>query len=356
MIMNLLNQYGVTERFLAQATMFPDYILARVVAQYRGKYKIVTEQNEMLAEISGKLRYDTDELAMYPAVGDYVMIDAVGDTAVVHHVLTRKSLFVRKAVGMSGQAQPIAANVDIAFLCMSLNQNYSLNRMERYLSIAWDSGAKPVVVLTKSDLCDNLDSAVEQIDTISFYSDIITVSMYDEDLCEKFLPYFRENQTCAFIGSSGVGKSTIINELLGESVITTQEIGKGDKGRHTTTGREMFPCPLGGVVIDTPGMREMGAESADLSKTFADISELAQQCQFRNCTHTNEPGCAVLKAVENGELDMRRLESYRKLEQEASYDGLSSKEIEIKKSERMFKEVGGMKNVRRYARDHNKRK
>ena len=331
MIMNLLNQYGVTERFLAQATMFPDYILARVVAQYRGKYKIVTEQNEMLAEISGKLRYDTDELAMYPAVGDYVMIDAVGDTAVVHHVLTRKSLFVRKAVGMSGQAQPIAANVDIAFLCMSLNQNYSLNRMERYLSIAWDSGAKPVVVLTKSDLCDNLDSAVEQIDTISFYSDIITVSMYDEDLCEKFLPYFRENQTCAFIGSSGVGKSTIINELLGESVITTQEIGKGDKGRHTTTGREMFPCPLGGVVIDTPGMREMGAESADLSKTFADISELAQQCQFRNCTHTNEPGCAVLKAVENGELDMRRLESYRKLEQEASYDGLSSKEIEIKK-------------------------
>ncbi|MDD6190033.1 MAG: ribosome small subunit-dependent GTPase A [Firmicutes bacterium] len=354
--MNLLNQYGVTERFLAQATMFPDYIPARVVAQYRGKYKIVTEQNEMLAEISGKLRYDTDELAMYPAVGDYVMIDAVGDTAVIHHVLTRKSLFVRKAVGMSGQAQPIAANVDIAFLCMSLNQNYSLNRMERYLSIAWDSGAKPVVVLTKSDLCDNLDSAVEQIDTISFYSDIITVSMYDEDLCEKFLPYFRENQTCAFIGSSGVGKSTIINELLGESVITTQEIGKGDKGRHTTTGREMFPCPLGGVVIDTPGMREMGAESADLSKTFADISELAQQCQFRNCTHTNEPGCAVLKAVENGELDMRRLESYRKLEQEASYDGLSSKEIEIKKSERMFKEVGGMKNVRRYARDHNKRK
>lgn len=356
MIMNLLNQYGVTERFLAQATMFPDYIPARVVAQYRGKYKIVTEQNEMLAEISGKLRYDTDELAMYPAVGDYVMIDAVGDTAVIHHVLTRKSLFVRKAVGMSGQAQPIAANVDIAFLCMSLNQNYSLNRMERYLSIAWDSGAKPVVVLTKSDLCDDLDSAVEQIDTISFYSDIITVSMYDEDLCEKFLPYFRENQTCAFIGSSGVGKSTIINELLGESVITTQEIGKGDKGRHTTTGREMFPCPLGGVVIDTPGMREMGAESADLSKTFADISELAQQCQFRNCTHTNEPGCAVLKAVENGELDMRRLESYRKLEQEASYDGLSSKEIEIKKGERMFKEVGGMKNVRRYARDHNKRK
>lgn len=354
--MNLLNQYGLSERFLAQATMFPDYTLARVVAQYRGKYKIVTEQKEMLAEISGKLRHDTDELSMYPTVGDYVMVAVEEDTAIIHNVLVRKSLFVRKAVGVSGQAQPVAANVDIVFLCMSLNQNFNLNRMERYLAIAWDSGAIPVIVLTKSDLCQNLDSAVEQVEKISCYSDVITVSVYDADICEKFLPYFQKNQTCAFIGSSGVGKSTIINKLLGESVISTQEIGKGDKGRHTTTGREMFSCPLGGVVIDTPGMREMGAESVDLSKTFTEIPELAQHCQFRNCTHTNEPGCAVLKAVENGELDIRRLESYRKLEQEAGYEGLSSKEIEVKKSERMFKEVGGMKNVRRYAREHNKRR
>ena len=154
--MNLLNQYGISERFLALASMYPDYIPARVVAQYRGKYKIVTEQKELMAEISGKLRYDTNELVMYPAVGDYVMVDVVGDTAVIHQVLTRKSLFVRKAVGVSGQAQPIAANVDVAFLCMSLNQNYNLNRMERYLSIAWDSGAVPVVVLTKADLCSDL--------------------------------------------------------------------------------------------------------------------------------------------------------------------------------------------------------
>ena len=354
--MNLLNRYGISDRFLAQAAMFPDYTLARVVAQYRGKYKIVTEQKELMAEISGKLRHETDELAMYPAVGDYVMVDITGDTAVIHHVLTRKSLFVRKAVGVSGQAQAIAANIDIVFLCMSLNQNYNLNRMERYLSIAWDSGTTPVVVLTKSDLCNDLNSAVEQVEKISCYSDVITVSMFDEDVCEKFLPYFRKNQTCTFIGSSGVGKSTLINELLGEAVITTQEIGKGDKGRHTTTGREMFPCPLGGVVIDTPGMREMGAESVDLSKSFSEISELAQHCQFRDCTHTNEPGCAILRAIDNGELDIRRLESYRKLEQEANYDGLSSKEIEVKKNERMFKEVGGMKNVRRYAREHNKRK
>lgn len=164
MAMDLLNQYGLSERFLTQATMYPDDTLARIIAQYRGKYKIVTAQGEMLAELSGRLRYDTDELAMYPAVGDYVMARVAADSAVIHHVLTRKSLFVRKAVGVSGQAQPIAANVDVVFLCMSLNHNFNLNRMERYLSIAWDSGATPVVVLTKSDLCQDLNKAVEQVE------------------------------------------------------------------------------------------------------------------------------------------------------------------------------------------------
>ena len=352
--MSQLNHYGVSQRFLTEATLYPNYQLARVIAQYRGKYKIVTEQAEMLAEISGKLRYDTEELAQYPTIGDYVMVDVQPELAVIHQVLTRKSLFIRKAVGLSGQAQPVASNVDIVFLCMSLNQNFSLNRMERYLSIAWDSGATPVIVLTKSDLSENLPQAVAQVEKISCFSDVVTLSMFDTDICEKFQPYFRKNQTCAFIGSSGVGKSTLINKLLGAPVITTQEIGKGDKGRHTTTGREMFPCPLGGVVIDTPGMREMGAESADLSKTFAEIEELAQHCRFRDCTHTNEPGCAVLAAVETGELDSRRLESYHKLEHEASYDGLSSKEIEVKKCERLFKDVGGMKNIRRFAREHRK--
>lgn len=353
--MNLLKQYGLSERFLAQATMFSDYELARVVAQHRGKYKIVTEREELLAEVSGKLRYETDELAAYPSVGDYVMVAVDSGSAIIHHVLTRKSLFVRKAVGMSGQAQPIAANADIAFLCMSLNQNFSLNRMERYLSIAWDSGATPVIVLTKADLCEDLVGAIAEVERISCYSDVITTSMFNGDIREKFLPYFKDNQTCVFIGSSGVGKSTIINGLLGDPIIATQEIGKGDKGRHTTTGREMFPCPLGGVVIDTPGMREMGAESIDLSKSFAEVEELAQRCRFSDCTHTSEPGCAVSAAVENGELDPRRLDSYRKLETEAGYDGLSSKEVEAKKFERMFKEVGGMKNARRFTKERNKR-
>lgn len=356
--MNDLKKYGMSERFIAEAALYPEYQLGRVVAQYRGKYKVATEQAETLAEISGRMRFNTEDLIEYPAVGDYVMVaqkDGFSE-AVIHKILTRKSIFVRKAVGVSGQSQPVAANIDIVFLCMSLNQNFSLNRMERYLSIAWDSGAIPVIVLTKSDLCEDLPGAVRKVEEISCFSDLIVLSMFDTDIREKFKPYFEKNQTCAFIGSSGVGKSTIINHLLGKSVLGTQEIGRADKGRHTTTGREMFSCPLGGVVIDTPGMREMGADSADLSKAFNEIEELAAGCRFRDCTHTNEPGCAVLAAVEEGFLSRRRLESFYKLRQEAEYDGLSSKEIEAKKFERMFKDVGGMKNARKLIKEHSKRK
>ncbi len=194
MTLHQLKRYGVSQRFLAEASLYPE-----------------------------------------------------GEVAVIHRVLRRKSLFVRRAVGVSGQAQPVTSNVDVVFLCMSLNQNFSLNRMERYLSIAWDSGATPVIVLTKADLCEDLAQAVSQVEAISCFSDILALSMFDEDIRDKFGPYFSKGQTCALIGSSGVGKSTLINCLLGTQVISTQEIGKGDKGRHTTTGREMLPCPLGGI-------------------------------------------------------------------------------------------------------------
>lgn len=356
--MNKLNLYGVNERFITEATLYPEYELARITAQYRGGYKAVTEHGEIRAQISGKMRFDTQDLAAYPAVGDFVMVHQPDchSEAVIHRILTRKSIFVRKAVGLSGQAQPVAANIDTVFLCMSLNQNFNLNRMERYLSIAWDSGATPVIVLTKADLSSDPTASIREVERISSYSDVIALSMFDTDIAGKFKPYFNKNQTCAFIGSSGVGKSTLINRLLDKPVLETQETGKSDKGRHTTTGREMFCCPLGGVVIDTPGMREIGAESADLSKAFHEIESLAEQCRFRDCTHTREPGCAVLAAVKDGQLEQRRLDSYMKLRHEAGYDGLSSKEIETKKLERMFKEVGGMKNARKFAKSHPKRR
>ncbi len=352
--MHQLQKYGISDRFINEATRYEGLKLARIVAQYKGLYKAITDDGEFLAEISGKLRYSIDALSQYPAVGDFVMVDheAQADRAVIHHILSRKSIFLRTAVGVSGQSQAVAANVDIVFICMSLNSNYNLNRLERYLAIAWDSGATPVILLTKADLCADIPAVVAEVERVSMFSDVITTSMWEETIAEKLQGYLKPDVTAAFIGSSGVGKSTLINKLLGQDTLATKAIGKDDKGRHTTTGRQMFPCPLGGVLIDTPGMREIGVQGTEITQSFADITELEAQCRFHDCTHTTEPGCAVQKAVQEGVIDERKLENYKKLKIESGYAGLSSREIATKKAERMFKEVGGMKNVKRFLKEN----
>ncbi len=351
--MSILYNYGLNDRFLSEATMYPDCSLARIIAQHRGIYKIITEHGEKSAEISGKFRYETTELAKFPAVGDYVMVSQNDSNshAIIHHVLTRKSLFLRTAVGVSGQTQPVAANIDTVFICMSLNNNFNLSRLERYLSVAWDSGAVPVVILTKADLCEDIVPIVEKVEAASSYADVVALSVFDDDVTSKLAKYLGNGSTTAFIGSSGVGKSTLINKLIDSELIATAEIGRDDKGRHTTTGREMFLSPLGGVLIDTPGMRELGIDGADIDKTFDDIEQLATKCKFNDCTHTKEPGCAILLALEEKTLDKRRLDNYNKIKLESSYDGLNFKEIETKKLERLFKDVGGVANMRKFRND-----
>lgn len=343
--MNCLENYGVSARFINEATLYPKYKLARIISQYKGMYKIATEENECFAEISGKYRYEVSKLYEYPAVGDFIMVSlgADGSNAIIHNILTRKSVFLRTAVGLSNQRQIVAANIDIIFICMSLNNNYNLSRLERYLSIAWDSGAKPVIILTKSDLCENICQILNEIEAVAIGTDIIVTSAFDYETVKKVNAYLNKGITASFIGSSGVGKSTLINLLAGNEILVTKEIDKYDKGRHTTTSREMLVLPSGGIVIDTPGMREIGVESVNLSKSFSDIDELVGKCKFSNCTHTNEPGCAVRKAVSEGILDERRLKNYMKIKREAKYEGLSSREIEKEKLDEMFSELGGMK-------------
>ncbi len=352
-----MTNLGLNKRFITESTLYKGLYIGRVISEYKNLYKVVTEDGELTAEISGKLRFKVKNISDYPAVGDFVMIDRTEDisgNAIIHTILTRKSAFIRKAAGTSNDNQIVASNIDTVFICMSLNNDFNIRRIERYLGIAWDSGAKPVIVLTKSDLCKDLSEKLTEIDTVAMGVDVIVTSSMSEDGYLPVKSYLGSGKTIAFIGSSGVGKSTLINKVIGENILETNGIRNDDKGRHTTTRREMIVIPNGGVVIDTPGMREIGIESADLSKTFTDIDELSAKCKFSDCTHSNEPKCAVQEAIRAGLLSKDRLESYLKLKKEAKYEGLNSRQIENEKLNEIFKEFGGMKSARKMLKEKSK--
>ncbi|OPX89880.1 MAG: putative ribosome biogenesis GTPase RsgA [Pelotomaculum sp. PtaB.Bin104] len=356
---NILQRYGLSKRFLQEASLYPNLVIGRIFTQYKDLYKAVTSRGEISAEISGKFRYATASLSDYPAVGDFVMLDRSDNengNAIIHQVLTRKSSFERKAAGTENDTQVVAANIDTAFLCMALNNDFNLRRLERYLSITWDSGATPVVVLTKSDICHNLQERLSEVSAVAIGVDILVTSAMSGEGYKSIQSYIQPFKTVAFIGSSGVGKSTLINRLAGSEILQTNEIRKDGKGRHTTKLRQLLVLQNGGIVIDTPGMRELGVVSVDLSKSFADIDQLAGQCKFSDCSHQSEPGCAVQRAVQHGELTEKRLESYLKLKKEAKYDGLSSKQIETEKINAMFSGMGGLKNARKFIKEQSRKK
>ena len=313
---------------------------ARVISQEKGMYKIQSGTEVKSAAVSGKYRYETQTVSDYPAVGDYVIAEwQEGEgNAVITGLFPRKTCFVRKAAGAGKQEQVVAANIDTAFICMSLNNNFNVRRLERYLSVTYESGATPVVILTKSDLCFDVTSKIIEVDNVARGVDVLAISSLNDNY-ETVMKYILPGKTVAFIGSSGVGKSTLINKLTGSERIITREIGNNDKGRHTTTHRELIALPNGAFVIDTPGMRELGMwNSGDgIDTAFADIEELSRECKYADCTHTFEPGCAVLLAIENGTLDSARLASYRKLKTENDYAADSSRYLETKRAK--FKEI-----------------
>ncbi|WP_203641605.1 ribosome small subunit-dependent GTPase A [Levilactobacillus andaensis] len=342
-----LTQYGCTEQLEQLAAADPAFELARVTEQHRETYQVMSEIGPLPAGIIGKLRHELTVATDFPTVGDWVLIKIAPDRqlALIQRVLPRHSVLERAAVGKTGAGQLIAANVDTIFICMSLNANFNAHRVERYLTMAWDSGAVPVVVLTKADLCADVAAKLEKLADVTMGVDVITCSAQTGAGVDALKAYMTGNRTVSFIGSSGVGKSTLINGLLGSDVLVTKAIrGDDDKGRHTTTSRELLRLPTGGVVIDTPGMRELQVQGGDLAKAFADITTLASQCKFRNCTHQTEPGCAVQAAIATGELDASRLASYRKLQLELSYSDMSARERENAKIQRFF---GSKKEMKR---------
>lgn len=351
-----LNSWGFSNQFIAEASLYEELVPARVIEQQRSQYKIVCEAGTHKASVSGKFIHEASENSDYPAVGDWVMISCNRDFAVIHKILKRTSCFKRKAAGRSNDTQVVAANIDSVFICMALNRDFNLRRLERYLSVAWDSGAVPVVVLTKADLCDSLEEKLTEVSAIAIGTSIIVCSNVLKDGYKEISGFIKPKKTIAFIGSSGVGKSTIINHLTGVDILKTKEIREDGKGKHTTTHRQLILLPNGGIVIDTPGMRELGIEAADFSNTFADIEGLASQCRFSNCTHTTEPGCAIIRAIENGSLNVDRFENYQKLQAEAVYSELNSRQIEEEKINKMFGSKSIMKKRLREIKDKNNRR
>ncbi len=325
-----LNMVLFEQRFRQQALAYPSLCLGRVVLQQKEFYGVVTDEGAVTAQVSGRLRHEAGSARDFPAVGDYVLLD--GPT--IRSVLPRGSALVRRAAGRAQEEQLIAANVDCAFICMALGADFNLRRLERYLTLVWDSGATPVVVLTKADLCADAAALAAQARGAAVGADVITVSGMTGEGAQALLPYIA-GKTVALIGSSGVGKSTLLNCLADGALMDTGQTRADGKGRHTTTYRGLFPL-CGGAVIDTPGMRELGLESGDFERSFADIEALAAFCRFGDCAHKAEPGCAVQEAVRRGEIPEERLASFHKLKKEAGYDGLSSREIEARKRKAMF--------------------
>lgn len=332
--------FSIPDRWTALAAQYPELIAGRITLQEKGVYRICTIMGEQKALVSGKFQFNVQVASDYPTVGDYVMVSSADPyTAIIHQVLPRKSLFVRKAAGTSKTEQVVAANIDTVFLCMSLNNDFNLRRLERYLAATWESGADPVVVLTKADLCEDLSEKQREVEAIAMGVDILTTSAMELDGYRQLVPYITEGRTVAFVGSSGVGKSTLINRLLGEERMETGGLRNDDKGHHTTTHRELLFLPGGAMVIDTPGMRELGLWDAasGLEETFGDIEELATRCRFRNCSHSGEPGCAIHAAIQSGDLDSNRWLSYQKLKNENSY--VADSESYLAAKEKKFKGI-----------------
>lgn len=319
---------------------------ARIMVEQKGMYGLITEKGLLQGEVSGRFRYEAAGLDAFPAVGDWAVVEPRPgeDRATIHAILPRRSKFSRKVAGALTQEQIVAANFDNIFIINSLNKDLNLRRLERYLTMAWESGGSPVLVLSKMDLCDDAASRLREVEAIAFGVPVHAVSAVNGEGMEELKGYLKPGKTAVFLGSSGVGKSTLTNQLAGKEIMDVNGIREDDsKGRHTTTFRQLVVLPQGGIVIDTPGMRELQLWDADegLQGAFEDIEGIAAGCRFADCRHESEPGCAVKQSIESGQLPAERLDSFRKLQKELAF-------LESKQNQAM--RLAGKKNDKQLAK------
>jgi len=322
----VLNRYGWSDVLQQQFSSYAALGLepARVLIQQRGRYDIMTASGERSATLAGKFAHDASD-GGYPVTGDWVGVSAPkgeGET-IIRAVLPRATTFTRREAGPGApRGQVVAANVDVALLVASLNADLSLRRIERYLASAWESGAMPVVVLTKADMCEDVDERVAEVEAIAFGVPVHAISAITGQGLDAVRAHLAPGRTAVLLGSSGVGKSTLVNALAGKEIMTVRAIRDDDTGKHTTTHRELILLPDGALILDTPGMRELGLwdAGAGVSTTFADLEALFAQCRFDDCRHKSEPGCAVRAALEDGTLEPSRWESWCKLQKELRFE------------------------------------
>lgn len=325
-------------------------IIGRVTNKNRGVFHVLHELGTDVATLSGKYIHEALYHVDYPAVGDWVVMTRNGESFIIHKLVTRKNAFVRRQkvvggrkimndliVGGTTQEQVLAANLDTVFIVTGLDKNFNPKRIERYLTLAYNSGANPVLILSKLDLCDDVAEKVAQVEDIAFGVPVHPVSAIEAIGMEDLKPYLGVGKTVCFLGSSGVGKSTVTNYLLGEMIQETKETSEGSsKGRHTTTTAQLLMAIDGTMIIDTPGLREiqLWCDEDTLDTSFDDIAKLMESCQFKNCTHHREPGCAVVAALETGELSKSRYDNYLKMLREVKYLEMRKREADKKLNKR----------------------
>ena len=340
-----LKDFGYSERLeeFRIENKLKDFDIGRVISEHKERYIVKTEKGEFEAEVTGNLRFSAKNREDFPAVGDWVALTIYDpDFSIIHKILPRVSVISRQAVGQFGEIQIIAANVDYALLVQAADRDFNINRLERYLSICYSSKVSPIIVLTKTDLItEQLKTEItEKINQRIKNVPVFAISNETQAGYEYLKQIIEEGKTFCMLGSSGVGKSTLLNNLSGRNVMKTGSISQStSKGRHVTSHRELIVLENGGILIDNPGMREVGIVDTNegLETTFDTILDLSQNCRFKDCTHTGETGCSVLEALEKGEIDRNSYENYLKMQRERSY--FESTLEEKKKKEKLFGKI-----------------